>query len=155
MIQLWLFKYIQLSFFPAVSWGCAEEPPTEDYEDCITEERWESIFKINVKMFIIAGFTRWLGICSVPMPLYIIYITSQGQQQHPNCVLLQHRPVQHSSIISSTDRSYSRQLAASTFLVKSRICGGSRRNENSIYFNKIDDTRCSWILDNDDRSLKS
>ena len=43
---------IQLSFFPAVSWGCAEEPPTEDHENCITEERWKSMFKINFKMLI-------------------------------------------------------------------------------------------------------
>ena len=60
---------IQLSFFPAVSWGCAEEPPTEDYENCITEERWKSIFKINFKMFIIASFTSCLGICSLAMPI--------------------------------------------------------------------------------------
>ena len=60
---------IQLSFFSAVSWGCAEEPPTEDYENCITEERWKSIFKINFKMFIIASFTSCLGICSLAMPI--------------------------------------------------------------------------------------
>jgi len=88
----------------------------------------------------------FLGLCgrTAHWGLWGLYHWGEGQQQHPNCVLLQHRPVQHSSIISSTDRSYSRQLAASTFLVKSRICGGSRRNENSIYFNKIDDARCSW-----------
>ena len=60
---------IQLSFFSAVSWGCAEEPPTEDYEDCITEERWESIFKINVKMFISQLYKLYIGSCSLAMPI--------------------------------------------------------------------------------------
>ena len=60
---------IQLSFFPAVSWGCAEEPPTEDYEDCITEERWESIFKINFKMFISQLYKLYIGNCCLAAPI--------------------------------------------------------------------------------------
>ena len=113
---------IQLSFFQLFPGVARKNHPLKTMR-IVSLKRGGKVFLRLISKCLLASFSSCLGICSLAMPIqYNLHLTSQGQQQYTNCVLLQHRPLQHGSIISSSCCSFSRQLPGSSFAVNSQIC---------------------------------